>query len=138
LPEIVQNLFLKARTLLDEYSDDGVIIPDAEVIDMQGKSILLCDMAHKELYEQSRIDLTKAEPDTLTAITDTTEVNYKADQAIVYYLAARLSPFENKELVNFFESKFEQLKRQCTNKATEIAVTDIYAINTLVEEEIVV
>jgi len=132
LPETVQNLFLKARTLLDEYSDDGVIIPDAEVIDMQGKSILLCDMAHKELYEQSRLDLTKTEPDTLTAITDLTEVNYKADQAIVYYVTARLAPFENKELVVFFEDKYEQLKRKCVNKASETEILDVYA--PLVEE----
>lgn len=133
--ETVRNLFLKARTLLDELTDDGVLIPEAEVADMQAKSILLCDMAHKELYEQSRSDLTKEEPNTLTLITDTTEVNYKADQAIVYYIGARLSPFENKELTNFFEDKYEQLKRHCSNKAVEEPIEDVYGINPAVEDE---
>jgi len=132
--ETVKNLFLKARTLLDEYSDDGVIIPDAEVIDMQEKSVLLADMAQKELYEQSQLDLTKAEPNTFTTIDSVTEVNYKADQAIVYYIAARLAPFENKELVNFFDDKYEQLKRKCSNKATEVQITDVYGLNSLDDE----
>ena len=130
MAETVRNLFLKARALLDEYSDDGVLIPDAEVADMQAKSILLADLAQKELYDQSLSDLTKLEPTTLTLITDTTEVNYKADQAIVYYIAARLAPFENKELVNFFEDKYEQLKRKSVNKAIEVLIEDAYPINT--------
>ncbi|SDG47499.1 hypothetical protein [Desulfosporosinus hippei] len=127
MAETVKNLFLKARALLDELTDDGVLIPEDEVIDMQSKAVLLGDMAHKELYEQSRLDSTKDEPDTFTSIDDTTEVNYKADQAITYYIAARLAPFENKELVNFFEDKYEQLKRKSINKATEVAITDVYA-----------
>jgi hypothetical protein len=134
MAETIKNIFYKARTLLDEYTDDGVIIPDAEVVDMEKKSILLADMAHKELYEQSLLVSTQAEPDDITTIDDTTEVNYKADQAIVYYIAARLAPFENKELVNFFEDKYEQLKRRCSNKAEEVEITDIYGINTVNEE----
>jgi len=55
MAETVRNLFLKARVLLDEYSDDGVIIPEAEVIDMQTKSILLCDMAQKELHKIGKL-----------------------------------------------------------------------------------
>ena len=130
MAETVRNLFLKARALLDEYSDDGVIIPEAEVIDMQAKSIPLCDIAQKKLYEQSQLVLTKVEPDTLTLITDTTEVNYKADQAIVYYIAARLAPFENKELVQFFEDEYKELARKCVNKAIEVLIEDAYPIDT--------
>lgn len=141
MAETVRSLFLKARTLLDEYSDDGVLIPESEVIDMQGKSILLCDMAQKELYEKSRADLTIEEPTTLATINDITQVNYKADQAIVYYIAARLAPFENKELVNFFEEKFEQLKRMAVNKATEIPTADVYefveAVRTVVDDVVI-
>lgn len=136
MAETVRNLFLKARTLLDEHTDDGVLIPESEVIDMQSNSVLLADMGHKELYEQSRSDLTKDEPDDITTIDDTTEVNYKADQAIVYYIAARLSPFENKELVAFFESKYEDLRRRCANKATEALITDVYATEVELETEI--
>jgi hypothetical protein len=55
MSETVRQLFLKARALLDEYSDDGVIIPEAEVIDMQGKSILLADMAQKILYKTGKM-----------------------------------------------------------------------------------
>ena len=46
----VQQIFYKVRSLLDEYSTDGVLIPDADVADMQAKSILLADMAQKELF----------------------------------------------------------------------------------------
>ena len=55
MAETVRNLFLKARALLDEYSDDGVIIPEAEVIDMQGKSILFADLAQKELFKVGKM-----------------------------------------------------------------------------------
>ena len=55
MAQTVRQLFLKARTLLDEYSDDGVLIPESEVIDMQGKSILLADMGQKELYRIGKL-----------------------------------------------------------------------------------
>ena len=55
MAETVRNLFLKARVLLDEYIDDGVIIPEADVIDMQGKSILLADLAQKELHKIGKL-----------------------------------------------------------------------------------
>jgi len=44
-----KTVFYKVRALLDEYTDDGVVIPDADVADMQAKAILFADMAHKEL-----------------------------------------------------------------------------------------
>lgn len=126
----VKNIIYRVRALIDEYTDDGTIIPESDVKDLQEKSILFADMAHKELFESSKLDETKAEPTTIISVDDVTEVNYKADQAIVYYITARLAPFENKELVNFFEEKYEQLKKECRNKAVEVPITDVYGFNT--------
>lgn len=123
---------MKVRALLDEYSDGGIMISDAEVIDMQMKSIPLADMAQKELYKYCFLDETVT-PTTLTSIDDTTQVNYEADQAIVYYIAARLAPFENKELVSFFESKYEDLKRECKNKANPVPIVDVYGVGEVVD-----
>jgi hypothetical protein len=55
MSETVRNLFLKVRTLLDEYTDDGTLIPEADVIDMQSKAVLLADMAQKELYKIGKL-----------------------------------------------------------------------------------
>jgi hypothetical protein len=55
MSETVRNLFLKARVLLDEYTDDGVLIPEAEVADMMAKSILLADLAQKELHKIGKL-----------------------------------------------------------------------------------
>lgn len=55
MSETVRSLFLKSRALLDEYSDDGVLIPEAEVIDMQKKSVLLADLAQKELHKIGKL-----------------------------------------------------------------------------------
>jgi hypothetical protein len=55
MAETVRSLFLKARALLDELTDDGVLIPEAEVIDMQEKSILLADLAQKELHKIGKL-----------------------------------------------------------------------------------
>ena len=133
MAEKLSDLFLKARALLDEYSDDGEMLHEDEVKDMQLKAIPLADMVHKELYEYCRLDEEQEEPITFTDIDDTTEVNYKADQAIVYYIAARLAPFENKELVTFFESKYEELKRECQNKATPVTIEDVYSVGEVVD-----
>jgi len=127
MSESAINLFAKVRALLNTYTEDGVQIPEPDYIDMQEKAIPLIDMGHKELYEIARIDLLKEEPNTITTIDDITEVSYKADQAIVYYVAARLAPFKKKELVQYFEDKFEQLKRGCRNKALAISITNAYA-----------
>lgn len=50
-----QDIFYKVRALLDEYSDEGIITPDADVADMQAKSILLIDSAQKELYKSGKL-----------------------------------------------------------------------------------
>jgi hypothetical protein len=127
MSESARSIFSKVRALLNTYTEDGVQIPEPDYIDMQEKAIPLIDMGHKELYEMARTDLAKEEPDTITDIEDITEVNYKADQAIVYYVAARLAPFKKKDLVTFFEDKFEQLKSTCKNKAVAVPITDAYA-----------
>lgn len=70
----------------------------------------------------------KPVPVTITSVTDTLEIDDITAQAIVYYVAARLAPFENKELVSFFESKYEELKRENTNDmpTSEVDIEDFY------------
>ena len=46
----VADVFTKVRALLDEHTDDGSVLPEAEVADLQSKSIVFIDMAQKELY----------------------------------------------------------------------------------------
>jgi hypothetical protein len=128
MAESVRNLFDKARALLNTYTEDGVQMPEADYADMMSKAIPLFDMAHSEIYESCRLDETKDEPDTITSINDPTEVNYKANQALVYYCAARLAPFKKKELVQYFEDKYEQLKISCKNKSTFVDITDEYPL----------
>lgn len=50
----VQELLYKARALLDEYTDEGTIIPQSDVIDIEEKMILFLDMGQKELYKTGR------------------------------------------------------------------------------------
>lgn len=81
----VKSLFLKARSLLDEYSDDGVMIPDADVIDMQMKSIELADMAQKELYKTGRLYKTfefanKPSPNLLGLLSNFDIVDFTGDE----------------------------------------------------------
>lgn len=51
----VQELIYKARALLDEYTDDGTIILESEVADIEAKMILFIDMGQKELYRTGRV-----------------------------------------------------------------------------------
>lgn len=50
-----QQIFYDARALIDELTDEGVLIPAADVADMQSKSILFIDMAQKELYSLGKL-----------------------------------------------------------------------------------
>lgn len=59
-------------------------------------------------------------PVTITALTDTLQCNEIIGQAIVYYVTARLAPYENQNLVNFFESKYLEMK---LNAATPMPMT---------------
>jgi len=128
MAETGRSIFAKVRAILNTFTEDGVQIPEADYIDMQMKAVPIIDMGHKELYDLAKIDLLKDEPTTIISIDDITEVNYKADQALAYYVAARLAPFKKKELVMFFEEKYEQLKRSCRNKAVAVVITDAYEV----------
>lgn len=79
-------------------------------------------------FEGSIRVIYKPVPTPLTAIDDVLEIDDITAQAIVYYISARLAPFENKELVNFFESKFAELKLESTKvgPATESEIIDVY------------
>lgn len=55
-------------------------------------------------------------PVTVSSINDTLECNAIIGQAIPYYVAAKLAPFENQSLVNFYEQKYEELKRDAKGK----------------------
>lgn len=48
------DIFKKVRILLDEYTEDGIEIPEADVIDLQKKTILLIDMAQRELFKENK------------------------------------------------------------------------------------
>lgn len=58
-------------------------------------------------------------PATLTDIEDTIALDEITAQAIAYYVAARLAPFENKELVQFFETKYQEMKFENSNDVAE-------------------
>lgn len=134
MAETVRNLFGKARALLNVYTEEGVQIPEADYSDLMAKAIPFADIANKDLFEIAKEDLTQEEPTTLTSIDDTTEVNYKADQAIVYYIAARLAVFKKKELVQFFEDEWTRLRNKCANKTTYESITDEYPISSETSE----
>lgn len=54
----MQSILYKARALLDEYTDEGVITPSADVADIEAKAILFADMAQKELYQTAKFEKT--------------------------------------------------------------------------------
>lgn len=58
MPITMQSIFNKARALLDEYTEEGVLTPESDVIDMQTKAIVLADMAQKELYSVGKMEKT--------------------------------------------------------------------------------
>lgn len=130
MAETVGTLFIKVRALLDEYTDEGVVTPQADVVDMQMKFIKFADMAHKDIYRLVNTSAVLVPPE-LTATTNTLSINDIDAQAIVYYGAARLAPFENKDLVTFFESKYDELKREAKNnvRAVEVDITDSYPVS---------
>lgn len=74
----------------------------------------------------------KPVPTTITSLTQTLEIDDTTVNAITYYVAAKLAPFLNKELVNFFEGKFNELKMESFIKmpSSEQAIVDVYGGNT--------
>lgn len=83
--ETAGSIFYKVRALLDEYTDDGVFIPEDEVIDMQKKSIPLIDMAQKELYKIGKLYKTfemtrKPYPNALGLLSNFDIVDYEGTE----------------------------------------------------------
>lgn len=52
----------------------------------------------------------KPTPVTITALTDVLEIDDITAQALAYYAAAKLAPFNNKDLTSFYQQEFERLK----------------------------
>jgi len=50
-----RDIFETARALLDELTDDGTLIPDIDVIDLQKKAIRFINTSQRELYKQGEI-----------------------------------------------------------------------------------
>jgi hypothetical protein len=81
MPIAMQDIFNKALALLDNYTEDGVVVSQDEVIDMQIKSILFADMAQKELYALGRMEKQfsfsqKPTPNLLGNISNFEQVDY--------------------------------------------------------------
>lgn len=55
---LVSDILLDVRALLDEYTEDGTIIADDEVVDIVKKAIRFIDMGQKELYRLGNIEKT--------------------------------------------------------------------------------
>lgn len=51
----VEQVILKARALLDVYTDEGIEIPADDVADIEAKMILFVDMGQKELYKTGQL-----------------------------------------------------------------------------------
>ena len=52
---LAQDLFNKLLAIIDNFTEDGVAIPDAENIDVQKKFIVFADMAQKELWKYNKV-----------------------------------------------------------------------------------
>lgn len=70
----------------------------------------------------------KPVPTEITNINQTLEIDDTTCNAITYYVAAKLAPFENKNLVNFFEGRWNELKLESFIKmpSSEQAIVDVY------------
>jgi hypothetical protein len=69
-------------------------------------------------------------PTAITAITDTLEIDDITAQAVVYYIAARLAVYKDQSLVQFFESKYMELKVESTqdNPVSTSDIIDVYEV----------
>jgi hypothetical protein len=63
-------------------------------------------------------------PVAITDIDQELEIDDITAQAVVYYIAARLAPFKKKELVQYFEDKFMELKVE-SSQDTPVSTSDI-------------
>lgn len=97
MPITMASIFTKVRALLDEYTEEGIVTPEADVIDLQTKAIQFADMAQKELYAVGRMEKTfsfnnKPVPNLLGNISNFnivdfigTDQTYQAVGAKAYY-----------------------------------------------------
>ena len=72
----------------------------------------------------------KPVPLTITSISQALEVDDITALAITYYVASKLAPEENKQLTNFFEGKYNELKLETFYKmpSTEQSIIDVYGV----------
>ena len=54
----VQDIIYDARTLLDTYTEGGIVISDDELTDLTASCLRLADMGQKELYKVGRFEKT--------------------------------------------------------------------------------
>ena len=82
-------------------------------------------------YEGEIRVIYKPVPTTITSTSQTLEIDDITANAVTYYVASKISPFENKELVNFFEGKYNELKAESFIKmpSSEQAILDFYGGN---------
>lgn len=107
MAETVQKLFLDARALIDELTDDGTMIPDADVIDLQNKFVRFADMAQKELYKIGKLYKNFERYNSPYKNLLGTEPTYKADG----FTGVKYFPDENGTIANAYS--FE-----CGNEST--------------------
>jgi hypothetical protein len=69
-------------------------------------------------------------PVTLTGIDDVLEIDDITAQAIAYYIASRLAPFENKDLAQPYDDEYRSIKNENTvsQPATESPIEDYYKV----------
>jgi len=70
----------------------------------------------------------KSVPITITNKNDVLEIDDITANAITYYVASKVAPHEMKELTNFFEEKYNELKQasKITTPASEQTIQDVY------------
>jgi hypothetical protein len=79
-------------------------------------------------YQGTIVVIYKPVPTTVTALTDVLEIDDITANAIVYYVAAKIAPHENKDIITICENKYRELKIESsiTSPATEQTIEDVY------------
>jgi len=69
-------------------------------------------------------------PVTLTAVTDTLEIDDIVAKALAFYVASWISPYENQSMTNPLFQKYEELKTESmrSEPSTEEKIQDVYSI----------
>lgn len=82
-------------------------------------------------YEGTLRVIYKPVPATVTALTDVLEVDDITANAITYYVAAKIAPHENKDIIMLCENKFKELKLESFIKmpSSEQAIIDVYGVS---------